>query len=201
MYKRFFKRVVDFLASFFGLIVLLPVLLAIALISFFANGGKVFFFQDRPGKNGKIFRLVKFKTMNDQTDGEGNLLPDTERITKFGNFARKASLDELPQLYNVLKGEMSLVGPRPLMPEYLPLYNDFQRRRHEVLPGITGWAQVNGRNAITWKQKFEYDIWYIDNLTFINDMKILYLTVVKVFTSKGINAGENLTMEYFRGDD
>ncbi|MDR1762553.1 MAG: sugar transferase [Dysgonamonadaceae bacterium] len=191
----------DFCAALCGLAVLSPLILIVAAILFITNDGKVFFVQERPGKDGKIFRLIKFKTMNDRKDIYGCLLPDVERITGTGKFLRNTSFDEIPQLFNVLKGEMSLVGPRPLLPEYLPLYSDFQKRRHEVLPGITGWAQVNGRNAISWKQKFEYDVWYVDNLSFRTDFKIILLTINKVFAGKGINAGKDVTMEFFTGND
>src|SRR5690625_3340038 len=158
MYKQFFKRIIDFTVAFFGLLLLSPVFIIIMACLYIANKGKPFFFQERPGKNERIFKIVKFKSMNDKTNNEGNLLPDEDRLTKVGGFVRKTSLDEIPQLINVLKGDMSLIGPRPLLVQYLPLYNEEQKRRHEVLPGITGWAQVNGRNAISWKQKFEYDV-------------------------------------------
>ena len=159
MYKSFFKPLIDFLAAGAALLIFSPIILVITIWLYFANDGKPFFFQARPGKDGKIFKIVKFKTMNDKKDASGNLLPDSERLTPVGNFVRKTSLDELPQLFNVLTGDMSLVGPRPLLPSYLPLYNDFQRRRNDAKPGITGWAQVNGRNAISWEKKFEYDVW------------------------------------------
>ncbi|PJA06310.1 MAG: lipid carrier--UDP-N-acetylgalactosaminyltransferase, partial [Flavobacteriales bacterium CG_4_10_14_0_2_um_filter_35_18] len=165
-----------------------------------ANNGKPFFFQLRPGKNGKIFKIVKFKTMNDKKDHEGNLLPDAKRLTKIGSFVRKTSLDELPQLFNVLKGEMSLIGPRPLLVEYLPLYSEEQNRRHEVKPGITGWAQVNGRNAISWEDKFKYDVWYVDNASFLVDMRILFLTIKKVLGSENISSKTSLTIEKFKGE-
>jgi len=164
-----------------------------------ANRGKVWFTQSRPGKEGNIFTVVKFKTMNDARNEQGELLPDDVRLTWIGNFIRKTSLDELPQLFNVLKGDMSIVGPRPLLVEYLPLYNDIQKRRHEVKPGITGWAQVNGRNAIGWEQKFAYDVWYVDHQSFGLDLKILFLTVAKVFKAEGISSGTSVTMEKFRG--
>ncbi len=170
------------------------------LLLLIANNGKPFFLQQRPGKNEKIFTVIKFKTMNDKKDENGNLLPDEERLTTIGKFIRKTSLDEIPQLLNVIKGDMSLVGPRPLLVEYLPLYNEFEKRRHEVKPGITGWAQVNGRNAISWQQKFEYDVWYVDHLSFGLDMKILFMTFVKVFKSEGINAAGSATMEKFKGN-
>jgi lipopolysaccharide/colanic/teichoic acid biosynthesis glycosyltransferase len=164
---------------------------------FFANQGKPFFFQTRPGKNAKLFRIIKFKTMNDKKDSNGNLLLDSQRLTKIGSFVRKTSLDEIPQLLNVLLGDMSLVGPRPLLPDYLPFYNEFQNQRHLVKPGITGWAQVNGRNAISWEQKFEYDVFYVKNCNFILDLKIVFLTVKKVFVSEGISSGVHATMPRF----
>jgi lipopolysaccharide/colanic/teichoic acid biosynthesis glycosyltransferase len=165
-----------------------------------ASNGKPFFFQIRPGKNEKLFKIIKFKTMTDVKDTDGNLLPDAERLTKAGRFMRKTSLDELPQLINVLKGDMSLIGPRPLLPQYLSLYSDFQSRRHEVKPGITGWAQINGRNAISWEKKFEFDVWYIDHISFLVDVKISLLTVKKVFISEGINNEGQLSTEPFKGD-
>ena len=168
---------------------------------FFANDGKPFFFQLRPGKNGKIFKIIKFKTMTDKKDENGNLLPDADRLTKIGSFVRKTSLDEIPQLLNVIKGDMSLVGPRPLLPKYLELYNDFQRRRNEVKPGITGWAQVNGRNSISWEKKFEYDVWYVDNVSFLLDIKILIMTVLKVVKSEGINEQGQATSNEFKGNN
>jgi lipopolysaccharide/colanic/teichoic acid biosynthesis glycosyltransferase len=199
-YGNFFKRILDIALSVTGFIILSPVFLSAMLFLAIANKGKPFFFQLRPGKNEKRFKVVKFKTMNDKKDAEGNLLPDTERITPVGNFIRKTSLDEIPQLLNVIKGEMSLVGPRPLLVEYLPLYNDEQKKRHAIRPGITGWAQVNGRNAISWKQKFEYDVWYVHHISFGLDTKILYRTVRKVFGAEGINAQKDLTMERFTGN-
>ena len=176
-----------------------PVTLIIAVLLYFYNEGQPFFFQLRPGLNGKIFKIRKFKTMNDRRNERGELLPDSERLTPIGRFVRKTSLDELPQLINVLRGEMALVGPRPLLVEYLPLYNARQNRRHQVLPGITGWAQINGRNALDWTQKFEYDVWYVENLSFGLDIHILWKTVLKVFKSEGINAVNAATMEKFRG--
>jgi lipopolysaccharide/colanic/teichoic acid biosynthesis glycosyltransferase len=199
MYKRFFKRPIDFSSALCGLILLSPIIGIIAILLSFANHGKVFFFQDRPGKDGKIFRIVKFKTMNDNKDKQGNLLPDMERLSKTGHLIRNASLDEIPQLWNVLKGDMSLVGPRPLLIEYLPLYDKVQNRRHEVRPGMTGLAQVNGRNAISWQQKFQWDVWYVDHLSFALDAKILYKTILKVFRLEGVNAGQTTTMEIFTG--
>jgi len=201
MYKRFFKRVIDFLAAFFGLLLLSPVFIVVTICLFVANQGKPFFFQPRPGKGGRIFKIVKFKTMNDKKDAGGNLLPDAERLTTVGSFVRKTSLDEIPQLINVLKGDMSLIGPRPLLVQYLPLYNTYQARRHEVRPGITGWAQVNGRNAISWKQKFDYDVWYVDNVSFGLDIKIFFLTIKKVFVREGISAEGQATIEPFKGNE
>jgi len=201
MYRRFFKRLIDFFAALCGLILFSPIIGTIIVVLYSVNQGKVFFFQDRPGKNGKIFRIVKFKTMNDKKDSHGNLLPDLERLSKTGRFIRNTSLDEIPQLWNVLKGEMSIVGPRPLLIEYLPLYDKNQVRRHEVRPGITGLAQVNGRNAISWQQKFQWDVWYVNHLSFRLDAKIIYKTILKVFRSEGINAGQTITMEKFTGNN
>jgi undecaprenyl phosphate N,N'-diacetylbacillosamine 1-phosphate transferase len=200
MYKLFLKRILDILFSLCLFILLLPFFLVIAIVLIFATGQSPFFSQLRPGKNGKLFRLVKFKSMNEKKDASGHLLPDAERLTRIGSFLRKTSLDEIPQLLNVLKGDMSLVGPRPLLVEYLPLYSTFQARRHEVLPGITGWAQVNGRNAIRWKEKFELDVWYVDHVSFATDMKILLRTVKKVFRREGVNAAAQVTMEKFSGN-
>ena len=200
MYNPYIKRILDFSIALLGLLLLSPLLLFVTFGLAIANNGKPFFFQLRPGKNGKIFKIVKFKTMNDKKDHEGNVLPDAKRLTKIGSFVRKTSLDELPQLFNVLKGEMSLVGPRPLLPEYLPLYSEEQNRRHEVKPGITGWAQVNGRNAISWEDKFKYDVWYVNNVRFLVDMNILFLTIKKVLGSEGINSETTATMEKFKGE-
>lgn len=183
----------------FLFLVLLPVFLLVASVLLCINKGTPFFRQVRPGKNGRLFTLVKFRTMNNKRDGKGDLLPDAERTTSIGNILRKTSLDELPQLLNVLKGDMSLVGPRPLLPEYLSRYNAFQARRHEVLPGITGWAQVNGRNAISWEKKFEYDVWYADNISLRTDFLILWRTLLKVFQRENVNASESVTMEKFTG--
>lgn len=200
MYKNFFKRLFDFFAALIGLLLLSPILIVVTLGLYIANQGKPFFFQQRPGKGSRIFKIIKFKTMNDKKDGNGNLLSDAERLTPIGSFVRKTSLDEIPQLINVLKGDMSLIGPRPLLVQYLPLYNQEQARRHEVRPGITGWAQVNGRNAISWKQKFEYDVWYVDHITFLLDVKIFFLTIKKVFVREGISADGQATMEPFKGN-
>jgi undecaprenyl phosphate N,N'-diacetylbacillosamine 1-phosphate transferase len=201
MYRNVFKYFIDFVLSLTGFIFLLPVFLLVSVFLFFANQGKPFFLQPRPGRHGKIFKVIKFKTMNDRRDALGNLLPDDERLTAIGNFVRKTSLDEIPQLLNVIKGDMSLIGPRPLLVDYLPLYNAEQRRRHEVRPGITGWAQVNGRNAISWNQKFAYDVWYVDNLSFWLDLKIIWLTVMKVFKREGISAEGHVTVERFQGNE
>ena len=200
LYKSFFKRFIDFLASFFGLLVLSPLMLIVMVLLSFANKGKPFFFQIRPGKNEKLFKIIKFKTMNDAKDEQGNLLEDAKRLTLVGNFVRKTSLDELPQLINVLKGDMSLIGPRPLLVEYLQLYNKEQKKRHLIRPGITGWAQVHGRNSITWNQKFKYDVWYVENFSFWLDVKIIIKTIKKVIKSEGVNAGENMTMNRFKGN-
>jgi lipopolysaccharide/colanic/teichoic acid biosynthesis glycosyltransferase len=200
MYKLFFKRILDFMLALFGLGVLSPLLVFVTIALYFANEGKPFFFQLRPGLNCSIFKIIKFKTMNDKKDLAGNLLSDAERLTKMGSFVRKTSLDEIPQLLNVIKGDMSLIGPRPLLPEYLPLYNVVQQKRHAVTPGITGWAQVNGRNAISWKQKFEYDVWYVDHISLFLDLKILFLTVKKVLVREGINTENTATTERFYGN-
>ena len=200
MYKNIIKPFFDFLIAFFLLLMASPLFLLVCLGLFWAQNGKVFFTQKRPGKNEQIFSTLKFKTMTDQKDQQGNLLPDAERLTHIGKFVRKTSLDELPQLINVLKGEMSMVGPRPLLPEYLSLYNEEQKRRHVVKPGITGWAQVNGRNAISWEDKFQFDVWYVENQSFGLDLKILFLTVKKVFKSEGINTAGQATTEPFKGN-
>lgn len=201
IYRYFFKRVIDFFISLIGFIVVAPILLLVSLLLLVFNQGSPFFTQARPGKNGDIFKVIKFKTMNDRKDSNGNLLPDSERLTPIGRFIRKTSLDELPQLINVLKGDMSLIGPRPLLVEYLPLYNNFQKRRHDVRPGITGWAQVNGRNAISWQKKFELDVWYVDNLSFSLDLKILWLTILKVIKSEGISQQGQATATAFMGNN
>lgn len=190
----------DFLVSLVALLLLSPILIMVTGFLFFANNGKPFFTQLRPGKNERIFKVIKFKTMNNKKNAAGNLLPDGERLTDIGKFVRKTSLDELPQLFNVLKGDMSLVGPRPLLVEYLPLYNEIQKRRHNARPGITGWAQVNGRNTITQEKKFEYDVWYVDNISFKLDMKIIWLTIQKVIQSEGISQEGQTTSEKFKGN-
>ncbi len=199
-YRNFFKPLFDFIISFTTFIILLPVFVIVVVILIIANKGKPFFLQQRPGLHGKIFKIIKFKTMNDSRDANGNLLSDSKRLTRAGKWIRKASLDEIPQLLNVIKGDMSLIGPRPLLVEYLYLYNDFQKKRHNVKPGITGWAQVNGRNAISWEQKFEYDVWYVNNLSLPLDVKIFFLTIKKIFKSEGINSTSAATMEKFIGN-
>lgn len=200
MYKHFFKRLIDFILVLCVLLVIWPILLVITVWLHFANkGAGAFFTQDRPGKNGKIFKVIKYKTMTDERDAEGNLLPDVDRLTKVGRFVRSTSIDELPQLINVLKGDMALIGPRPLLPQYLPLYSPEQARRHEVRPGITGWAQIHGRNAISWTKKFEYDVWYVDHCSFLLDLKIVFLTIKKVFIREGISQEGQATMEFFNG--
>lgn len=201
MYRNYFKTLLDKLLSLLGIILLSPVFIVVFVALFFNNKGKVFFVQNRPGKNGKIFKIIKFKTMNDKKDAQGNLLSDADRLSVFGKIVRKTSLDEIPQLFNVLIGNMSLIGPRPLLPEYLPLYNSFQNKRHLVKPGITGWAQVNGRNAITWQKKFELDVWYVNHLSFWLDIKIIFLTIKKVFVSEGINAEGEATTIAFKGNE
>ena len=200
MYKKYFKRVFDLCIALVLFLILLPLFIVLVVVISIVTGDSPFFLQLRPGKNKKLFRLVKFKSMNEKKDVNGYLLPDAQRFTSIGFFIRKTSLDEIPQLLNVIKGDMSLIGPRPLLVEYLSLYNSFQARRHEVLPGISGWAQVNGRNSISWKKKFEYDIYYVDNVTFVMDMRIILLTLHKVFSTEGVNAGKMVTMEKFIGN-
>ena len=199
LYRRYFKRPLDFVLSLTAIIILSPILLFIAFLVRIKLGSPVVFKQQRPGLNEKIFTLYKFRTMTDEKNEKGELLPDEVRLTDFGKFLRAMSLDELPELFNILKGDMSIVGPRPLLTEYLPLYNEHQRRRHEVRPGLTGWAQVNGRNAITWEEKFNYDVEYVDNLSFLLDLKIIILTIMKVLKREGINQEGRATMEPFRG--
>lgn len=202
MYKRFFKRLLDLLISTCVLLIIWPILLLITIFLHFSNhGAGAFFTQSRPGKNGKIFKLIKFKSMTDERDADGNLLPDAQRLTKVGKFIRSTSLDELPQLINVLKGDMALIGPRPLLPEYLPLYSKEQARRHEVRPGITGWAQVHGRNAISWQEKFKLDVWYVDHCSLAVDLKIIWLTIMKVVKREGISSSTSETMEPFTGNE
>jgi lipopolysaccharide/colanic/teichoic acid biosynthesis glycosyltransferase len=199
MYKLFLKRSLDIIFALTVLVVSSPFFIITFIVLSIANNGKAFFFQKRPGKNERIFEIVKFKSMNDKKGPDGELLPDAERITKFGKFVRKTSLDELPQLWNVLKGDMSVIGPRPLLIRYLPLYNDKQKKRHNVRPGITGWAQVNGRNTISWEQKFEYDVWYVENISFLLDLKIFFKTFLKVFKGSDISSATHATMEEFTG--
>lgn len=199
MYANFIKPLLDFLLSFFGFLLLSPIFLVVTVGLFFANKGKPFFFQARPGKNEKLFNIIKFKTMTDEKDANGHLLPDENRLTALGNFVRKTSLDEIPQLLNVIKGDMSLIGPRPLLPQYVALYNALQKRRHEVKPGITGWAQINGRNTISWQQKFELDVFYVEHCSFLFDLKILFLTLKKVVISEGISQNGQATAESFNG--
>lgn len=199
MYKSFFKRALDLCVAFLALMISSPFLLIIGLLLTFQNKGTPFFFQERPGKDQKPFKIIKFKSMTDARDEKGNLLPDNIRLTKFGSIIRKASFDELPQLLNVLKGDMSLIGPRPLLFKYIPLYNEEQLRRHGVRPGITGWAQVNGRNSISWTEKFKYDVQYVEKLSFIFDMKILLMTILKVIKREGVNQSEEQPMQPFNG--
>lgn len=202
MYKFFFKRVLDFGISLIALIIISPILLAVTIWLHFANkGAGAFFFQERPGKDGKIFKVIKFKTMTDERGADGNLLPDAQRLTKVGRFVRSTSLDELPQLINVLKGDMALIGPRPLLVKYLPLYSKEQMRRHEVRPGISGWAQCHGRNNISWTEKFKLDVWYVDHCTLWTDLRVIWITVMKVLTRADINneTGTSATIEPFNG--
>lgn len=200
LYAGFLKRAFDFVVALLAIIILSPLIIATCIVLFIVNKTNPFFFQDRPGKNENRIRIIKFKSMTDERGADGNLLPDIQRLTKAGNFCRKYSLDELPQLFNVLKGDMSLVGPRPLLFKYLPLYNAEQRRRHEVRPGITGWAQVNGRNSIGWQEKFKYDVYYVDHVSFLLDIKILWLTFIKVFRKEGINQSAERPMQPFEGN-
>jgi len=202
MYKNFFKRLIDFVIVLSVLLIIWPILLVIFIWLTIANkGAGALFFQERPGKNGKIFKVIKFKTMTDERDYDGNLLPDVQRLTKVGEFVRSTSIDELPQLINVLKGDMALIGPRPLLVQYLPLYSKEQARRHEVRPGITGWAQCNGRNAISWTKRFELDVWYVNHCSFMLDLKIIFLTIKKVLVREGISQEGNATMEAFNGNN
>ena len=201
MYRHFLKRIIDFILGLISFILLSPIFLVVLILLIIKNQGKPFFFQKRPGLNEKIFKVIKFKTMNDKKGVNGELLPDVDRLTKLGIFVRKTSLDEIPQLINILKGEMSLIGPRPLLPEYLSLYSEEQKKRHNVKPGITGWAQINGRNAISWEKKFEYDVWYVENISFFLDLKIFLKTFVKVFKSEGINTQNEATTIKFKGNE
>lgn len=202
LYRVFFKRAIDIVASGGALLVLCVPLAAVTVWLHFANkGAGAFFLQERPGKNGKIFKVVKFKTMTDERDAKGKLLPDAQRLTKVGKFVRSTSIDELPQLWNVFKGDMSLIGPRPLLVQYLPLYSKEQARRHEVRPGITGWAQCHGRNAISWQKKFELDVWYVDHISFVTDCKVIITTIRKVLKRADISSGTSVTMEAFNGNN
>jgi undecaprenyl phosphate N,N'-diacetylbacillosamine 1-phosphate transferase len=199
MYKNIFKRVIDFIFAMVGILVLFPIFIVAFVALYFSNKGQPFFYQERPGRYGNVFKIIKFKTMTDQKDVNGNLLPDNLRITTFGKLVRKTSVDEIPQLINVLRGDMSIVGPRPLRVYYLPLYSKEQNRRHQVRPGITGWAQVNGRNTLSWTQKFQFDVWYVDNLSILLDVKIIFLTVLKIYKTNEVNATEDITMIPFDG--
>lgn len=201
MYKNILKPIFDYTFSFLLILILSPLLLLLIILLYFFNQKNVFFFQSRPGKDERVFRIIKFKTMTDEKDQNGNLLPDEKRLTKMGKFVRKTSLDELPQLFNVLKGDMSFIGPRPLLVSYLKLYDNEQKKRHNIKPGITGWAQVNGRNAITWEQKFIFDVFYVNNVSFTLDLKIFLLTIKKVLKSEGINTIGVATTESFKGND
>ena len=199
MYKFFFKRFFDVAIALIAVVIFSPLLFLVFLLLLISNQGNPFFFQKRPGLNGTIFKVIKFKTMNEKRDAHGGLLPDAKRLTKLGIFLRKTSLDEGPQVLNILKGDMSIIGPRPLLPEYLPLYNKTQKKRHNVKPGITGWAQINGRNAISWKKKFEYDVWYVENRSFLLDVKIFFKTFLKVVKSEGVNKEGEVTTTKFKG--
>ncbi len=199
MYCKYIKPLLDRLLALILLIILSPIMLIVALLIYIKMGRPILFTQKRPGRDGKIFTIYKFRTMTNEKDKFGNLLPDEKRLKGVGKTIRSLSLDELPQLFNVLKGDMSFIGPRPLLVEYLPLYNEEQARRHEVTPGITGWAQVNGRNAISWEDKFRYDVWYVDNCSFLVDMKIIWLTILKVLKKEGISSSSHATMEKFKG--
>ena len=200
LYRDYLKRVLDFVLSFFVLLCISPILIVVTIWLHYANkGAGAFFFQERPGKDGKIFKVIKFKTMTDERDNNGNLLPDEQRLTKVGHFLRSTSIDELPQLINVLKGDMAMIGPRPLLVQYLPLYSSEQARRHEVRPGISGWAQCHGRNAISWTEKFKLDVWYVDHVSFMTDLKVVSLTIKKVLVQEGINEEGQATMQAFNG--
>lgn len=202
MYKHFFKRLFDFWISLIALILISPILLIVTIWLLFANkGAGAFFFQERPGKNAELFKVIKFKTMTDERDADGNLLPDEKRLTKVGKFVRSTSIDELPQLINVLKGDMALIGPRPLLPQYLPLYSPEQYRRHEVRPGISGWAQCHGRNAISWTERFKLDVWYVNHCSLWTDIKVIFITIKNVLLRKDINSLTSATMEPFNGNN
>lgn len=201
MYSDFCKRILDLVLSLAGLLLLFPIILIFSIVLIVVNKGKPFFLQSRPGKNGELFNIIKFKTMRDLESTTEKDVHNLSRVTKVGAFIRKYSIDEIMQLFNVLKGDMSLVGPRPLLIEYLPLYNSIQAKRHDVRPGITGWAQIKGRNAITWNQKFEYDVWYVENLSFLLDLRILWFTLLKVIKKEDVNSGNEVTMEVWQGND
>lgn len=202
MYKHFFKRVLDFCISLIALVCISPILIVVTIWLHFANkGAGAFFTQERPGKEGKIFKVIKFKTMTDEREVDGNLLPDEVRLTKVGKFVRSTSIDELPQLINVLKGDMALIGPRPLLVQYLPLYSKEQARRHEVRPGISGWAQCHGRNAISWTEKFKLDVWYVDHVSLMTDLKVFFITIKNVLMRKDISSATSATMEVFNGNN
>jgi len=200
MYRIFFKQFLDSFLALLGFAIFLPIFIVLVVLLFINNKGKPFFYQNRPGKDGICFNVIKFKTMNDRKDQQGNFLADADRLTSLGAFIRKTSLDEIPQLINVIKGDMSLIGPRPLLPEYLALYNEHQSQRHNVKPGITGWAQINGRNAISWQEKFDLDVWYVNHMSLSLDIKIFFKTILKVFKSEGINQNGQVTMEKFKGN-
>ena len=199
IYARYIKRLLDFILSLIALVILSPILLVFIVIGAIKMGGNPFFTQERPGKDGKIFKLIKFRTMTNKKDADGNLLPDDQRLTSYGKFLRSTSVDELLELINILKGDMSIIGPRPLLVKYLPLYNDFQKHRHDVRPGLTGYAQVNGRNSISWEERFKLDVAYVQNITFMGDVKIILNTIYKVFKRDGISSGTSVTMEEFKG--
>lgn len=201
LYENVIKRIMDITISALGLLILSPVFIIVSIVLLYSNNGKPFFFQKRPGKNEKLFSIIKFKTMNDKKDENGEFLPFDQRVTKTGAFLRKYSLDEIPQLLNVFKGDMSLIGPRPLLVQYLPLYREWQKKRHDLKPGITGWAQVKGRNTIKWNEKFALDVWYVENISFLLDMKILFLTIKKVIIKEGVNSQSDLNMPTFMGTD
>ncbi|WP_179345071.1 sugar transferase [Winogradskyella ursingii] len=201
MYRNFFKRIIDIIVSALGLVILSPIILVLIVLLTISNKGKAFFVHERPGKDGKVFKLLKFKSMTDEKDENGELLDHHLRVTHVGDFIRKLSLDEIPQLINVLKGDMSLIGPRPLLIDYLPLYNDHQRQRHNVRPGISGWAQVNGRNSISWDEKFDLDVWYVNNISFKTDFKIFVMTLGKVLLKEGVNVTSDLSMTRFEGNN
>lgn len=199
IYARYIKRLLDFILSLVALVILSPILLVFIVIGAIKMGGNPFFTQERPGKDGKVFKLIKFRTMTNKKDADGNLLPDDQRLTSYGKFLRSTSVDELLELINILKGDMSIIGPRPLLVKYLPLYSDFQKHRHDVRPGLTGYAQVNGRNSISWEERFKLDVDYVQNITFMGDVKIIFDTVYKVFKRDGISSGTSVTMEEFKG--